>query len=87
MIKQIFSTEINWDNEVFCFENINEIYYNFVSTLNNCIDKNIPKKIDRQTERQNVHIRQLIRKQNRTHYKAKISNNDTGIHIDNLKVE
>lgn len=33
--------QINLDNEVFISENITEMYSNFVSILNNCIDKHI----------------------------------------------
>lgn len=88
--------QINWDKEVFISENINEIYSNFVSTLNNCIDKHIPKKTITVRPRDKVFmngtIRQLMRKRNRTHYKAKITNNpqtilNTGIHIDILEIE
>ena len=37
-------SQVDWNNTVFNSDNINEIYSNFISSLNNCIDNHIPKK-------------------------------------------
>lgn len=59
------------------------MYSNFVSTLNNCIDKHFPKK-KTITVRPRVFIngtiRQLMRKRNRIYYKAIITNNPQHLH-------
>lgn len=55
-----------------------------MSTLNNCSDKNIPQKTITVRPRDKVFMngamRQLMRKRNRTHFKAKITSNSQHWH-------
>lgn len=68
---------------------MNETYSYFVLTFNNCIDTHIPKKTITVRPRDkaliNCTICQLMRKRNRTHYKAKITILNPGIHIDKFE--
>ena len=74
-------TQVNWNNTVFYSDNINEIFLNFVSSLNNCIDNHIPKQNKNIAIRprgkvyMNNSIRKLMRKRNRAHYKVKHTDN------------
>ena len=73
--------QINWEEDVFNGENIDDIYNSFLNKLNTCLDKHIPLKNitvrPKDKAFMNNSIRKLMRKRNRLHRKAVKTQNPT----------